>query len=179
MAIFREQAPRLLKVKWPNAEMLAQELYTMFLSDEPFVADSGLEVFPSAPGVPPITINTNVTPNGTPVDPIVVRQVGPIVPNAPPPPGTIPLSPPTSTPPPNVPPVAGGSNAYVGQVAGQVGGSTYNCTLTGLAGLSFSAPVQMANLDVTDVLPPGILVQVVKAGAIYYGFPPVFLGPST
>lgn len=61
MGFFRDQASRLLREKWANPSMLAEELYAMFTGDEPINIDS------------PVTITAG--PNST-VPPLTVRNYG-------------------------------------------------------------------------------------------------------
>lgn len=57
MGLFREQASRLLREKWANPSLLAEELYAMFTSDEPVTIDSPLTVTaPEGSQSPPLTL---------------------------------------------------------------------------------------------------------------------------
>ncbi len=170
MAIFAEQAQRLLRINWNKrggAEALAQELAAIFRSDDPITITSPLTLGPSGDNSP-LTIVTNTPPNGTIPDPITyIQNATPTVPGSPP-------VPPTPPAPPSPPSTAAG--AYSGHVDSQVSGVNYNCTL--YPG-GVSAVVEMKNLATgapgTDLVGAWIVVIDVGSGS-YHGFPTTLYG---
>jgi hypothetical protein len=65
MAVFADQLLRLLREDWPNATMLAQEIYAIFASSSPFTITSPTNIT-NGQGVPALTVHqTNAlgTPN--------------------------------------------------------------------------------------------------------------------
>ncbi len=55
MGLFRNQVGRLLRNKWPNAQLLAEELFALLSSDEPIEIDSPV-IITSNTGSPPLTL---------------------------------------------------------------------------------------------------------------------------
>ncbi len=166
MSFMKRQAARLLRGKFKD-QLLAEEVYAIFATDEVIEIDSPVKIGPTGESVPPLTIINN--PSRTPIPPIVIGEGGPEVPSVDLPDGVEPFTPSDT-------PSGGGGNAFSAQVGSQVGGVNYNCIIYpgGTA-----VVVEMKNLAVTAGLPSGIWVQVVKVGDIYHGFPNVFYGPGT
>lgn len=63
MGLFRDQASRLLRERWPDANLLAEELYAMFTSDVPVSIDSPV-IITSTNGAPPLTLRNFGTGDG-------------------------------------------------------------------------------------------------------------------
>ncbi len=55
MGLFTNQISRLMRNRWPNAQLLAEELFAILSSDEPIVIDSPVQITASD-GAPPLTL---------------------------------------------------------------------------------------------------------------------------
>lgn len=167
MSILLALANRLRKGDWDylGAQALAEEIISGLEAKVPVELDGPVKITGPDDGRPPLQLVTNQTINNTQVPPITVEN-GPFrVPDIPQSPGVTPFTPDGSS--------SSGGNAFDGTVLSG-SGTTYSCAL--LPG-GLVVTVTMRNLSPDADLPAGIRVPVIKSGNVYYGYPPVFLGP--
>lgn len=82
MGIFKDQSLRLIREKWRDPNVLAEELYAILNSDKPIVIDSPIEITNNTDG-PAITINNNregdtIQINNQPQPPIQLPNYPPV-----------------------------------------------------------------------------------------------------
>jgi hypothetical protein len=164
MSFMADRISRILRSKFgDNVDMAMQELHACFLSDEPIQITSPLIITQDGSN-PPITFNMHTDGNNV-HEPMVFNIVGGVTPIVPPPPGTEPISPPST---------GGGGNAYAGTVTGG-SGTTYTCSLIGSTGIAFTTSVSIPGLAPDATLPVGATFAVIKVGTTYVGLPAIFL----
>jgi len=158
MGLLKDEAIRLLREKWPNASMLAEELFAILNSDLPTGIDGPLTIDNQSPDQPALIIRQF---GDSPID-IVVQRPGQ--------PGGLPSEEDQETVSPAEPTttttISGGGGAAPGQgVSGT--GAVYQVALyeQGLAQDSTrTVTVTQLQIDAGDTIPAGTWVIVFGAG---------------